>query len=394
MRIFNPPRLLYLGDVPIEPTYAGSALLYRLLDDYLPEHLKIIQANLIPSQGGPRLTNVSYQTLDFEFPRLQFTRFSENYKAWNAWRSTKRAASVQKMLSGFMPEAVLTVTHGCSWLTAAAYARRHQLPLHLILHDEWSLPQHPKRIIRQWAETQFRRVYQQAASRLCVSPFMEELYRKRYGVAGTVLYPARAMDAITYAHPPDRLTESRESLVCGYAGSINSSGYLRALRDMAEALADINGSLLIFGPMTRERAAAHGLTNANIRWEGMVNSNELIHRMREEVDFLFAPMSFDEQDRYNMEISFPSKLTDYTAMGLPILVYGPSYASAVRWAKENTDAAFVIDSEKMETMNSVVKRLLEDATWRVELAKGAIRAGKHFFSHASAKHVFENALAN
>lgn len=386
------PRLLYLGDVPVEPTYAGSSLIYRLLDEYPPDRLKIIEGNLIPTRGA-RLPRVSYQTMSFSLPRLQFTRFAEYYKAWTAWQSTRRAAYAQRLLGRFIPEAILTVTHGCSWLTAAAYARHHHLPLHLILHDEWTLLQHPNRIIRKWAEAQFRRVYQQASSRLCVSPFMEELYRTRYSVPGTVLYPARAGDALTYGSPPDRLAENRNTIVCGYAGSINSPGYYRALRSMAEALAIFDGCLMVFGPVTKEFAISQGLTNSNIRWEGMVSSNELIHRMRNEVDFLFAPMSFDEQDRYNMEISFPSKLTDYTAIGLPILVYGPPYASAVRWAKENTDAASVIDSENMETLSLVVRRLMEDVAWRMQLANEALAAGKRFFAHEAAKHVLENSLS-
>lgn len=389
---YNPLRLLYLGDVPVEPTYAGSALIYRLLEGYPPDDLKIIEGNLIPSRGGPRLPGVSYQSMTFGLPRLQFTRFAKNYEALTAWRSTQRAGSVQRMLGSFIPEAVLSVTHGCSWLAAAAYARSRDIPLHLILHDEWTLLQHPRRIIRKWAEAQFRRIYQQAASRLCVSPFMEELYRKRYDAPGTVLYPACAADAATYDSPPDRLEEPRKSLVCGYAGSINSPGYMRALRSMADTLAPINGYLLVFGPMTKELAATQGLTSPKIRWEGMVSSNELIQRMREEADFLFAPMSFDEQDRYNMEISFPSKLADYTAIGLPILIYGPPYASAVRWALENPDAAAVIDSENVEALCAIVTRLAEDAPWRMQLANGAIRAGNLFLSHEASDRVFRSAL--
>jgi glycosyltransferase involved in cell wall biosynthesis len=221
---------------------------------------------------------------------------------------------------------------------------------------------------------------------------MEELYQQRYGVPGTVLYPARACDATTFDQPPERLAGPRESLVCGYAGSINSPGYMRALRDMANALTSVNGTLLVFGPVTKEAAAAQGLDQPNIRWEGMVSSNELIRRLRAEADFLFAPMSFDERDRYNMEISFPSKLTDYTAMGLPLLIYGPPYASAVRWAEENPGSAVVLTSENVEDMHAALKRLCHDSPWRTELAQGAVSAGARWLSHEAGQRVFESAL--
>ena len=387
------PKLLYLGDVPVEPTHAGSALIYRLLSDYRAEDLKIIEANLIPSGGGLRLPGVRYETMAFGWPRLQYTRFVGSYQAWMAWRSAQRSSAVERMLGDFAPQAVLSVTHGCSWLAAAAYARRRNIPLHLILHDEWHLLQHPRAFVRRWAQTQFRRIYRQAVSRLCVSPFMEELYQQRYGVPGTVLYPARARDATTFDQPPERLAGPRESLVCGYAGSINSPGYMRALRDMADALKSVNGTLLVFGPVTRESAAAQGLDQPNIRWEGMVSSNELIRRLRAEADFLFAPMSFDEGDRYNMEISFPSKLTDYTAMALPVLIYGPTYASAVRWAGENLGGAELVSRENVSELQTAVTRIAQNEVHRSQLANKALQLGKRFFSHESSTLIFNSALA-
>src|SRR4051812_48302616 len=37
------PRLLYVGDVPVEASYHGSALLHRLLSDYPHEKLTVIE---------------------------------------------------------------------------------------------------------------------------------------------------------------------------------------------------------------------------------------------------------------------------------------------------------------------------------------------------------------
>jgi hypothetical protein len=61
-------------------------------------------------------------------------------------------------------------------------------------------------------------------------------------------------------------------------------------------------------------------------------------------------MSFNAVDRANMEISFPSKLTDYTAVGLPLLIYGPHYCSAVQWARENPGVAEVVTADNAETL--------------------------------------------
>ena len=45
------PRLLYLGDVPVEASYHGSALLYRLLQAYPAERLTIIEAGIVRDEA-------------------------------------------------------------------------------------------------------------------------------------------------------------------------------------------------------------------------------------------------------------------------------------------------------------------------------------------------------
>ena len=60
--------------------------------------------------------------------------------------------------------------------------------------------------------------------------------------------------------------------------------------------------------------------------------------------FLFQCRSRNS-DRINMEMAFPSKLADCTATGLPLLIYGPAYCSAVTWARENPGVAEVVETE-------------------------------------------------
>ena len=55
------PRLLYIGDVPVEASYHGSALLYRLLEDYPKERLKIVEAGVQLSRPERRLAGVAYE---------------------------------------------------------------------------------------------------------------------------------------------------------------------------------------------------------------------------------------------------------------------------------------------------------------------------------------------
>lgn len=388
----NLPRLLYLGDVPVESSYHGSALLYRLLQGYPADRLRIVEANFSKSQPDRRLPAVAYRALDVGCARLMHTRFHEWYSVWLSSKSTAWARLVPAVIDDFRPDAVLTVAHGYLWITAAEFARCNQLPLHLIVHDDWPRVACVPKPFRAWLDRQFGRVYRAASSRFCVSPFMAREYCRRYGVEGQVLFPARACDVKAFAAPPQRLRDRGRGTVFAFAGTINTPDYYRLLRLLAECLEPLGGRVLIFGPLTADEAISVGLNKSNVEVCGLLKSSELIERLRADVDVLFVPMSFAVADRPNMEVSFPSKLVDYTAVGLPLLIMGPPYCSAVRWARENPGVAEIVDTDETEVLNTAVQRLAADTQHRMNLAAAALSGGIRFFSHGSARSTLLGAL--
>ena len=382
------PRLLYLGDVPVEASYHGSALLYRLLQRYPVERLMIIESNLFGPGTDQRLPGVRHATITIGQRRLLQTRLHDWYSRWLLFRASSRTAQLRELLSGFSPDAVLTVAHGYSWVTAAGYAERIGVPLHLIVHDDW-----PRIVAGQpGVEREFARVYRQAASRLCVSPFMAQEYERRYGVAGTVLLPARAPNATIFNGVADRLQTSNGGPMFAFAGTINSPGYAKLLVELAAQLARHHGTLRIYGPVTPAQAGASGLTAANIRLEGWLPSSQLLERLRSDADVLFVPMSFADADRWNMRMSFPSKLTDYTAVGLPLLICGPEDCAAVRWAQANPGVAEVVASDDASAIGVAVDRLCRDRGYRIALARTAQSVGKRDFAAEHAEAILHAAL--
>lgn len=388
----NLPRLLYLGDVPVESSYHGSALIYRLLQNYPPEKLRIIEGNLYNSLPERRLAGVHYDFIKVGWRRPLYTRFSAWANLGYSFAARWKVGSVEQALDNFQAEAVLTVAYSFLWLTAARYARKHSLPLHLICHDDWPCMALVPSAFRSWLEAQFKDVYRQAASRLCVSPYMAEEYERRYGVKGTVLYPSRARDAVKFNAPPERFSDNNSTLTIAFAGSINTPGYVRALQMMGRCLERIGGRLLIFGPLTEHAAARAGLNQGNVQLCGMLTSTELVNRLRAEVDALFVPMSFSPDDREYSALSFPSKLTDYTIVGLPLLIYGPDYCSAVRWALENPGVAEVVTEESDVALESSLRRL-HQPEYRMAMGGTAWMKGSEFFSHAAAECAFFPILA-
>jgi glycosyltransferase involved in cell wall biosynthesis len=158
------------------------------------------------------------------------------------------------------------------------------------------------------------------------------------------------------------------------------------LTELQKALEPVDGRLLIFGP-SNDAALSH----RNTECRGLLSSDELLMRLREEADALFVPMSFEASDRANMEMAFPSKLADYTATGVPLLIYGPSYCSAIAWARENPGVAEVVESEP--DLSAAINRLVTNPNHRIALGKRALSTGRAYFSHARAQQRFHQLLS-
>ena len=322
--IQNLPRLMYIGDVPVESTVAGSALIYRLLQDYPIERLCIVEGNISKSQIDKRLPQVIYKSLSVGIGRLLSSRFVFIYTSFLFLTARWRAHQLTNLVKAFKPDAILTVAHGLSWITAAEVARNNKLPLHLIVHDEWTSLIAVVAPLKNRIKKIFGDIYRQASSQLCVSPYMREHYEKQYVVQGSVLYPSRAKDVPEFTTPSENVSKNSSSLVFSYAGSIISKSYVNCLVRLAKVLEENGHSLVIYSQLSQNFIKHIGLNLTNVTIRTPISSKELIHTLREEADILFAPMSFEDNEHINAEMSFPSKLTDYTAIGLPLLIWGPS----------------------------------------------------------------------
>jgi hypothetical protein len=371
------PRLLYLADVPVESYMHGSTLVYRLFESYPAQKLLIVEF-LFESHVDRRIPNVQYRAIKSSLSRLLKNRFSRYVWPLTLARAHLSSRSISRIVRRYRPQAVVTVVVGHAWEAAASYASRAGLPLHLIVHDDWPNSPACTPLQRRWTDSALRRWYPIAASRLCVSPYMAEEFRRRYGAKGDVLYPSRASNTLEFEEPPPRLSGSCKPFTVAFCGTIYLD-YARALQRMAMALQEIGGRLLVFGPKPTAAVDAF-LQEPNLELQGTLSSLEMIRRCREQAHAIFVPMSYSEYDRHNMEISFPSKLADCTATGLPLIIDGPDYCSAVRWARENPGVSKIITDESVAALRTGLQQLQVPAV-RIQLAMEAIRRGKQYFAH-------------
>lgn len=387
------PRLAYIGDVTVENSTHGAGLLFRLLQDYPPDKLLVVEGWPRMSHPARRLPGVTYRQFAL-WPKRGRSRLGLLAGTWLALSAPENAGRLWRSLSEFGPEAVLTVPDGYTWLVAGQLSGDAGLALHLIIHDHWRslLDVHPR--TEPWLDRRFGALYRSAASRLCVSPFMEEEYRHRYGVAGEVLYPSRPKDCPSFDGAPQTYSKNGGPLVGAYAGRVFIEGYAPLIAGLAKWLEKRGGTLLFYGPHSRDDLRCRGLDQRNIFPQGLLSPEELIPSLRERADFVFVPMAFDADGMdYNMRVSFPSKLVDYTATGLPLLVWGPEDCSAVRWARLYAPVAEVVTSKEVAEVDSALRRL-EEARHRERLGRASAELGGRLFGYRACVETLFRALVN
>jgi hypothetical protein len=329
------PKLLYVGDVSVESTVAGSALLYRLLMTWPKDRLRIVESNLTTPTPAQRLPGVEYRQIVFRMPRLLQTRIGR----WWAGRLFKAAqngtSSIVKLagLQEFKPDAVLTVAQSYSWVTASNVAKRLGIPLHLIVHDDAVLSAGASKAVTRKVAEVFAEVYRSATSRLCVCSYMAEYFQKEFGVTGDALYPSRAAGIDGFKEPSARLTEVNRPLTYGYAGSLWTPSPVRSLATLSTIAQARGDRVLVFSNLSADGAKANGLVGPHIEMHPIIPFRQLIEILRDRIDVLFVPMSFESEHQLNARIAFPTKITYTTTFGVPLFSRAPAKSSDIRWAK-------------------------------------------------------------
>jgi hypothetical protein len=388
----RPARLLYLGDVPVANTRAGAVQLIRILSQHPPDDLRVVETDLARAQPGEQLPGVKYDWIHVGNGRWLKSRVKPFYSAMVLALARFRGRRVALKYRKFHPDGVLTVAHHFSWLSAAAAAEALHAPLHLIVHDDPLAGMIYPPGVGPIAAEAFANVYRRAATRLVVSQAMADHYAAKFGVDADVLYPLWPIGDAPFDAPPDRTVPAGGSVAFGYAGSLFSGVYVRMLSEFAAVLAPLGHRLVWWTDWTPDRIRAAGLDRPNVEVIRPSPLGRLVHELRDRADVLFVPMNFDPADRTNVAINFPSKLTDYTAAALPILMWAPPYSGAAKWAEENADAVVLADSADPGSLRSAAERIASDPVARRRAGAASLAAGRKYFSHAAAQRVLAQVL--
>lgn len=214
---------------------------------------------------------------------------------------------------------------------------------------------------------------------------------RSYGLSSIVMYPNRGEDSPACQV---RVRSCRTGPpIVAHSGFVHLAGNAALLRELARLLGDLGGRLDLYTAHTDAELAGHGLIPPVVRRVGYFPAHEMAERIAATADALFLSGSFDPKDRVDVSTLFPSKLADYTAVGLPIMIWGPTYCSAARWAVENPGAALLFTEPDTSLLADALVRLTADRELAFRVAAAGVDAGKQSFELSVARDQFLRAVA-
>ena len=384
-----PQILIFSHEFPQTGT-AGGLILHRLFQGFSAERVGILGPE---PQKNSKPVAFRHHVVRMPWRRFEGSRFNRVHRTLRSFGLVPRfpVRQADRLLDGFRPEVVLTVMqHGTWYDSAMAYAQARKIPLVTIVHD--ANENFDK--VYGWAKEAQRRAdgrfYRLARHRLCVSPEMEEFCFRKYGVRGEVMYPNR--DESLRPRPPEWNRELRNPphLTVGFVGNVNY-GYGEALVEILPALEQTGGRLRIWGPPPGQECRALA-ESANVRLEGFLPSPEVWEPVKRECDAVILPYSSSERMKQLYSYHFPSKLPEYLALGMPVMVTGPDYPTGYRWAQRHPEAAVNASCLERDKIALTLQKLKMDGQLRAKLADSAWKEAQKDFNPEKIRSVFHQIL--
>jgi len=289
---------------------------------------------------------------------------------------------IDDLVHSFGPDVVVTVAHGWWHLRAREVATRFQLPLVSFFQDWWpDFPDVPSRF-RSQVEQQFRRTCAASAVAICVSE----------GMRNQLESPSHALVIHDVPFLTTRAVASLDVTVpmrLAYFGNLGEYGPL--VEDALCALRDSKRIRLeVFGPSPLWSSKAVDEFRSLGVYHGFLPTDQLVESLQQ-FQAVLVVMSFAPEFRRRMMTSFPSKMINAMQLGLPVVVWGPEYCSAVQWSRRGNRALCVTDPNAL-SLRQALEALADSPSEQERLAKSAREAAAGDFNSERIQEEFVGVL--
>jgi glycosyltransferase involved in cell wall biosynthesis len=324
-------RILFITNIPPLPSWGSAMTFHRHFCER-----KDFTISVITGFAKIKDYEVSYPYLfvsrGWLWTKISKTRFYQWAHTWSLLVGCLFIpANVLKHARQFKPDAIFTVAGSWSWtaILAQKVAKKLNVPLIGSFNDWWfyNILYHPT--AANLVEKKFLRFYKDCDLALCTSEGMREALGEHRNAV--ILYPTGSLIKDSeISIPTARLSES--IFTVAFAGNLGD-WYGKMLESLVRASTGSDIRFKFFGSNASWTEAFDQYVKKEQIFKGQVSFDKLSDEMKQ-VDVLLLLMGFDESDAIVEKTSFKTKFLDYLSFRKPILLWGPSYCSAVAIASE------------------------------------------------------------
>jgi len=305
--------------------------------------------------------------------RTRLCRLAENLDYLAAASRLPRA--LVRYAKDWKPDLIFSVADDIHAPIAHRLARTLRIPFAVNFQDLFACssfvprPCRPLPGVKSLLTSRYRKLQAQADAVFHTSDGMKEWF----GMAarGDVLYPIGAATEIE----PEPRPSPKGTLTLAYAGNCYGAygAQVLSLARELDGAAKVTLQVFTMGNDWPAKDVQH-YTRTGV-YRGYLPFSALRDEL-EKADAFITTMSFAREDRVFVETSFTTKWLDYAPLGKPIVVWGPEYSSAARFARAKP-TGLVVEDFKPASVIAAIERLRADHVEWTRLSLGAMDVAKN-----------------
>lgn len=371
-------RIVYIGDHCVEFSFGGHAFLAKLLEAAGDYECVAVECGWESTPADSRLSGINYHRCRFPLDRLQGSpRFHRIHARWVQASLPLRQRQLRRVVDLQPGDMVLTIAHEFAWLPALEAAGAAGAASTVFVHDEWVQLYGYRYGSAESGAAVFRQALSKATRVMSVSEGMQRRLRDVYATDSEVFLPPRRRGVV---RPAQAIRAEGRPFRFAYCGQLWRD-YWQTLRVLAEVGLDRGWQLDIYTNAAGQRVA--GGQYANVRVHDFLPEERLVQHLAEEADAVVVALDFSDAAEPTMATMFSSKMAEYTATGLPVVIMAPPRSQMARWGKSHC-CFVVIDQLDRDYIAKEMGALADDPARCRMLGTAAADLGDVLFSPENA----------
>lgn len=193
---------------------------------------------------------------------------------------------------------------------------------------------------------------------LVMSETLQELYWQRYRIKATVIPHPVNLESYCPGNNKLEASAGNDEVEIVYTGVVYSPQY-DGINNMVKAVNDFGSEIRfsIYTPQDKSVIQALGIEGKNTQIKYVPHTK--IAEVQKRAKILFLPISFRKDYFILVNTAAPSKMPEYLASGVPILVNAPGYAYVAYFFKKHNCGLVVVENDAGK-LKEGIKMLLND----------------------------------